>query len=221
MSSLSAPHAAPPLLPAHPLRRAAGAIDSLLGCMVEHAAAAIVLVEIAVLFAGVVARYALHSPLVWSDELASILFLWLSMLGAVVALRRGEHMRMTAFVNNVGPARRAQLETAALAASLAFLALIQVAGAGEKDKHAYDLVYGRDFTADVATETVVGSTSMTLGRNAGRWYARVCSTWSACMRSVKPSEPKKSYSSGAGAKGDTRSSASMRRASYAESASTR
>ena len=124
MSSLSAPHAAPPLLPAHPLRRAAGAIDSLLGCVVEHAAAAIVLVEIAVLFAGVVARYALHSPLVWSDELASILFLWLSMLGAVVALRRGEHMRMTAFVNNVGPARRAQLETAALAASLAFLALI-------------------------------------------------------------------------------------------------
>ena len=53
MSSLSAPHAAPPLLPAHPLRRAAGAIDSLLGCVVEHAAAAIVLVEIAVLFAGV------------------------------------------------------------------------------------------------------------------------------------------------------------------------
>ncbi len=29
----------------------------------------------------------------WSDELASILFLWLSMLGAVIALRRGEHMR--------------------------------------------------------------------------------------------------------------------------------
>ncbi|MPT39246.1 MAG: TRAP transporter large permease subunit [Achromobacter sp.] len=124
MSSLSAPHAAPPLLPAHPLRRAAGALDGLLGCVVEHAAAAIVLVEIAVLFAGVVARYAFHSPLVWSDELASILFLWLSMLGAVVALRRGEHMRMTALVNNVSPARRAQLETAALAASLAFLALI-------------------------------------------------------------------------------------------------
>ena len=46
------------------------------------------------------------------------------MLGAVVALRRGEHMRMTALVNNVSPARRAQLETVALAASLAFLILI-------------------------------------------------------------------------------------------------
>ena len=50
-------------------------------------------------FAGVVARYVFHSPLVWSDELASILFLWLAMLGAVVALRRGEHMRMTALVS--------------------------------------------------------------------------------------------------------------------------
>src|SRR6478609_9770724 len=101
MSSLSAPHTAAPVLPANPLRRAAGALDSALGCVVEHVAAAIVLVEIIVLFAGVVARYAFHSPLVWSDELASILFLWLSMLGAVVALRRGEHMRMTALVNNV------------------------------------------------------------------------------------------------------------------------
>ncbi|MFB9123135.1 TRAP transporter small permease [Paraburkholderia dipogonis] len=48
------------------------------------------------LLAGVTSRYILHAPLVWSDELASMLFLWLAMLGAVIALRRGEHMRMTA-----------------------------------------------------------------------------------------------------------------------------
>ncbi|MCV6901330.1 MAG: TRAP transporter large permease subunit [Achromobacter xylosoxidans] len=124
MSSLSSSHAAAPALPAHPLRRAGETLDAALGGLVELAAAAIVLIEILVLFAGVVARYVLHSPLVWSDELASILFLWLSMLGAVVALRRGEHMRMTALVNHIGPARRAQLEAGALAASLAFLFLI-------------------------------------------------------------------------------------------------
>ncbi|WP_251864944.1 TRAP transporter large permease subunit [Achromobacter sp. Marseille-Q4962] len=124
METLSPSPAALAPMPAHPLRRAAGVIDAVLGAVTEHAAAALVLVEIAVLLAGVVARYALHSPLVWSDELASILFLWLSMLGAVVALRRGEHMRMTALVNRLGPAPRAVLETVALAASLAFLALI-------------------------------------------------------------------------------------------------
>ena len=50
------------------------------------------------LFSGIVARYVFHRPLTWSDELASTLFLWLAMLGAVIALRRGEHMRMTAIV---------------------------------------------------------------------------------------------------------------------------
>ncbi|CAN5330530.1 TRAP transporter large permease subunit [soil metagenome] len=102
----------------------AGRVDGWLGAVVESAAALLVLAEICVLFAGVTARYAFHSPLVWSDELASILFLWLSMLGAVVALRRGEHMRMTALVSQVKPGTRAMLDAFALAASLAFLALV-------------------------------------------------------------------------------------------------
>ena len=61
---------------------------------------------------------------IWSDELASILFLWLAMLGSVVALRRGEHMRMTALVSSASPQRRALLEAVATMACLAFLALV-------------------------------------------------------------------------------------------------
>ena len=83
----------------NPLSSLARKVDGGLGATVEAAAAGLVLVEIFVLLAGVIARYVFHKPLVWSDELASILFLWLSMLGAVVALRRGEHMRMTGLVN--------------------------------------------------------------------------------------------------------------------------
>ncbi len=59
--------------------------------------------EIVILFAGVVARYAFDHPLVWVEELAAILFLWLVSLGAVIALRRGEHMRMTVIVGRLGP----------------------------------------------------------------------------------------------------------------------
>ena len=66
----------------------------------------------------------MHTPLVWSDELASILFLWLAMLGAVVALRRGEHMRMTALVGMASPGVRAFLDVIAIAAPLAFLLLV-------------------------------------------------------------------------------------------------
>ncbi|PSC03364.1 ABC transporter permease [Alsobacter soli] len=91
---------------------------------VEIPAAILVAAEVVVLFAGIVARYVLHKPLVWSDELASILFLWLAMLGAVVAFGRGEHMRMTALVGKVGPRARAFLDAVALAAALAFLLMI-------------------------------------------------------------------------------------------------
>ncbi len=99
-------------------------IDRGLGWLVETPAALLVLADIVVLFAGVVSRYVMHSPLLWSDELASILFLWLAMLGSVVALRRGEHMRMTALVGKAAPQRRAMLELVATMASLAFLLLV-------------------------------------------------------------------------------------------------
>ena len=99
-------------------------LDAVLGWLVEMPAALLVLADIVVLFAGVVSRYVLHRPLLWSDELASILFLWLAMLGSVIALRRGEHMRMTALVSKTGPHRRALLELVSIAACLAFLAMV-------------------------------------------------------------------------------------------------
>src|SRR6266699_6117722 len=99
-------------------------VEKILGTLVEIPAALLVVAEIVILFACVVARYGLHRPLIWSDELASILFLWLAMLGAAVAFRRAEHMRMTAIVANAKPAMRAYLDIVATCAALAFLLLI-------------------------------------------------------------------------------------------------
>ena len=106
------------------LRSLAASLDACLGYLVEVPVAALVVTEIVVLFAGVVSRYLLHRPLIWSDELASILFLWLAMLGAVTAFRRGEHMRMTALVAQARPAQRAFLDAVGICAALAFLILI-------------------------------------------------------------------------------------------------
>src|SRR5262245_15452368 len=107
-----------------PRRHLLASIEHALGMLVELPAALLVIAEIVILFAGVVARYALHQPLIWSDELASILFLWLAMLGAAVAFRRAEHMRMTAIVANARPAMRACLDLVATSAALAFLVMI-------------------------------------------------------------------------------------------------
>jgi tripartite ATP-independent transporter DctM subunit len=106
------------------MRSVATALDSLLGAVVEILAAALVTAEIVILFSGVVARYVLNHPLNWSDELASILFLWLAMLGAVIAFRRDEHMRMTAAVGSLPAPTRATFDLFATCAALAFLLLI-------------------------------------------------------------------------------------------------
>ena len=114
---------------AAPPRRTRGAralqrTEQLVGSIVAAVAALLVIAEIIVLFSGVSARYLFQKPLIWSDELAGILFLWLAMLGAVVAFERGEHMRMTAIVGMVRPRTRAFFEVLAVAAPLAFLALV-------------------------------------------------------------------------------------------------
>ena len=114
----------PVRLRASPVAAWARKLERFVGRVLEVPAALLVLAEICVLLAGVIGRYVFHHPLIWSDELASMLFLWLAMLGSAVAFQRGEHMRMTAVVSNVGPQARAFLDVIATAAALAFLVLI-------------------------------------------------------------------------------------------------
>jgi len=128
-----------------PRRRSVlGSIESVLGTLVEIPAALLVVAEIVILFAGVISRYVMHQPLIWSDELASILFLWLAMLGAVVAFRRAEHMRMTAVVATAGPRMWAYLDVVATSAALAFLLLIVWP--------AYDYAYEESFITTPALQ---------------------------------------------------------------------
>ncbi len=104
--------------------RAIGKVDRILGFVTEVPAAILVLLEILVLFGGVVSRYAIHRPLTWSDELASVMFLWLAMLGAVIAFRRSAHMRMTALVDLASPEKRAFLDLLGIVAAATFLILV-------------------------------------------------------------------------------------------------
>ena len=118
----ASPHVLQPT--AHPWQRAVLHADRVLALVTEVPAALLVLVEIVVLFSGVVSRYALHRPLTWSDELASMLFLWLAMFGSVVAFRRSAHMRMTALVDLASPGARAFMDLIGVVAAGTFLLLI-------------------------------------------------------------------------------------------------
>ena len=99
-------------------------IEAALRVLIELPTALLVLVEILVLLAGVISRFGLHRPLVWSDELASILFLWLAMLGAAVAMLRGHHMRLTAVVAMLPPAGQRLAAVLAEAVPAAFLLVL-------------------------------------------------------------------------------------------------
>jgi tripartite ATP-independent transporter DctM subunit len=106
------------------LAAAATRLDGWLGRLVEVPVALLSALEVLILLAGVISRYVFRNPFVWSDELASILFLWLAMLGAVVAFRRSEHMRMSTLVARASPRWRPFFEAFAVALAVAFLALI-------------------------------------------------------------------------------------------------
>lgn len=109
-----------PFGPAGLLRK----LDNLIDWVTQGVAAALAVAEIGILFAGVAWRYVLDQPLVWGGELAGILFLWLVSLGAVIALRRTEHMRMTVLVARLAP--RTQRFIARLSALVVTVFTIEV-----------------------------------------------------------------------------------------------
>ncbi|HXP95898.1 MAG TPA: TRAP transporter large permease subunit [Telmatospirillum sp.] len=103
------------------LQAAARRLNGWLAVLTEVPAAILVVAEIVVLFTGVVFRYGLNKPLVWSDELAGVLFLWLCMLGAVIAQRRGAHMRLRALASSLSERWQHRLEAFSTAAVALFV----------------------------------------------------------------------------------------------------
>jgi tripartite ATP-independent transporter DctM subunit len=102
------------------------AFNKWLQLALEFSAAILIVAEIIVLSMGVFWRYVLHQPLTWSDELASILFLWLAMLGAVVAMMRHSHMRLTTLVDYFSPSLRQISDALVLVLSFIFSASLLV-----------------------------------------------------------------------------------------------
>ena len=66
-------------------------------------------VMVVLVFGNVVLRYALNSGITVSEELARWLFVWLTFLGAVVALQENAHLGTDLLVSRVGPRTRRAL----------------------------------------------------------------------------------------------------------------
>ncbi len=69
-------------------------IDRVVGC----ALAVCLGVMTCVVFTSIVFRYLLNSPLTWTEELASLLFAWLTFLGAYFGFRSRTHISIDTIV---------------------------------------------------------------------------------------------------------------------------
>lgn len=88
---------------------------------IEALCATLMVSIVLMLFGGVIARYVFSHPVGWIDEAVSITFIWVAMLGAVLAMHRNEHLRLTMFVDKIPAYWRGLIHAFALVAISAFL----------------------------------------------------------------------------------------------------
>jgi len=87
-----------------------------------EALAALLMAAITVLLlAGVLSRYVFARPVIWMDEVVSTAFIWLSMLGAILAVHRNDHLRLALFVDRLPAGARAQVQALGFVAMAAML----------------------------------------------------------------------------------------------------
>ena len=94
----------------------------------------LLLIMVVVIFLQVVMRYAFNNSLSWSEELARILFIWVSWVGISFGQKRAEHIKITLVTDAVkGKAKEIVLLVADLC-TLGILVVLLVKGIQITDK---------------------------------------------------------------------------------------
>ena len=88
-----------------------------------YSAIALLAVIVAVVLAGTIGRYGGH-PVIWSDEVAQALFIWLAMLAADLTLQRSGHFRITVLAGLLPDTVRFLLDLAIKLVIAAMLAML-------------------------------------------------------------------------------------------------
>lgn len=95
---------------------------------IERAVAAgLLVILVAIVFAGAAGRYT-GNPVIWSDEVAQALFVWVSMLAADLTLQRSGHFSIDIFANLLPPRARFVLDIIVIALLGALLGLLVLNG---------------------------------------------------------------------------------------------
>jgi tripartite ATP-independent transporter DctM subunit len=80
-----------------------GGQATVLDRVVEYATAITLLADVIAVGLQVVSRLWMSRPIPWTEEIARVLMIWVMFFGGVVALRRGQHTRITAAIRMLRP----------------------------------------------------------------------------------------------------------------------
>lgn len=105
-------------------------LDDGIGRAVDWCVGALVGVLVLLVLSGILARYIFNHSLAWSDELAGLLFVWLTMTGSVAAMRRKSHMAMGVVIKMLAPARQRIAGLCVTGLVVAFLVIMLREGIG-------------------------------------------------------------------------------------------
>jgi TRAP-type C4-dicarboxylate transport system permease small subunit len=81
-----------------------------------------------VIVGQIVLRYVFNQPLVWTDEAASYLFVWVSFLGWTMAARKRIHIGINVVADRLPPAGRRALHALWCVAGVGFALVLAVVG---------------------------------------------------------------------------------------------
>jgi TRAP-type C4-dicarboxylate transport system permease small subunit len=109
----------------------------------DKALEGLVIVVVAVLVVDVLwqvfTRYVLGDPSSWSEELATFLLIWVSLLGAAVALNRGAHLGIDYFVGKLPALKRLYTEIVVFVCICLFSLFVMVFGGVDLVKSTFEL----------------------------------------------------------------------------------
>ena len=113
-------------------------LDRLLGRLEAAALAVMVVAITAVTFAQVFTRYVTENPLIWTEEVARYLFVWITLVGAAAAVRSNGHFGLDLLRRRL-PLLRKPLGTVTTLVVAAFFAFLLWTGIAETRQAALQL----------------------------------------------------------------------------------
>ena len=95
---------------------------------VLHGAGVVLFIGMCLLVLAQVVARKFFEPLVWSEELARYLFIWVAFLGGVIAHQRRSHIHISLVVDRAGPKLKRALGVFADVAAIAFSLIFVIKG---------------------------------------------------------------------------------------------